>query len=61
MSGINQKRRVGVMMANPYLDGMEVLIKDGLYVSQAEIIKDALRRLLLHYEIALVTEAPISG
>ncbi len=49
------------MMTNPYLDGMKVLIKDGLYMSQAEIMKDALRRLLLHYNIALVTESPIAS
>lgn len=60
MSEDNQKRRVGVIMASPYLDGMEVLIKDGLYLSQAEIIKDALRRLLLHYKIALIEEPIIN-
>ena len=51
-----QKKRVDVTMANPYLEGMELLIKDGLYASQAEIVKDALRRLFLHYEIQLVSE-----
>lgn len=54
-----QRKRVDVTMANPYLEGMALLIKDGLYESQAEIIKDALRRLFLHYEIALVSEAPV--
>ena len=53
-----QKKRVDVTMANPYLEGMELLIKDGLYASQAEIVKDALRRLFMHYEIQLVSEAP---
>jgi Arc/MetJ-type ribon-helix-helix transcriptional regulator len=53
-----QKKRVDVTMANPYLEGMELLIKDGLYESQAEIIKDALRRLFLHYEISMVSEEP---
>ena len=51
-----QKKRVGVTMANPYLEGMDLLIKDGLYESQAEIVKDALRRLFVHYEIQLVSE-----
>lgn len=59
MSEINQKKRVDVIMANPYLDGMSILINDGLYISQTEIIKDALRRLLLHYKINLITEKPI--
>ena len=53
---IIQKKRVGVTMANPYLEGMDLLIKDGLYESQAEIVKDALRRLFVHYEIQLVSE-----
>ena len=43
-------------MSNPYLEGMELLIKDGLYESQAEVVKDALRRLFIHYEIKLVDE-----
>jgi Arc/MetJ-type ribon-helix-helix transcriptional regulator len=53
-----QRKRVNVTMANPYLEGMELLISDGLYESQAEIIKDALRRLFLHYEISMVSEEP---
>jgi Arc/MetJ-type ribon-helix-helix transcriptional regulator len=43
-------------MANPYLEGMELLIKDGLYESQAEIVKDALRRLFVHYDIQITTD-----
>ena len=54
-----QKKRVDVTMANPYLEGMALLIKDGLYMSQAEIVKDALRRLFVHYEIPLISEAPV--
>ena len=54
--GVVQKKRVEVTMANPYLEGMELLIKDGLYESQAEIVKDALRRLFVHYEIQLITD-----
>ncbi|MGD6805655.1 MAG: ribbon-helix-helix domain-containing protein [Candidatus Bathyarchaeia archaeon] len=50
------KKRVNVTMAAPYLDGMELLIKDGLYESQAEIVKDALRRLFNHYEIQSISE-----
>jgi Arc/MetJ-type ribon-helix-helix transcriptional regulator len=52
-----EKKRVGLTVSNPYLEGMDLLIKCGLYESQAEIVKDALRRLLLHYEIKLVDEA----
>ena len=56
-----QKRRVEVTMANPYLEGMELLIKDGLYESQAEIVKDALRRLFMHYEIQLITDVTLDS
>ena len=48
-----QKKRLGITMVAPYLDGMDLLIKDGLYESQSEIVKDALRRLFNHYEIQM--------
>jgi Arc/MetJ-type ribon-helix-helix transcriptional regulator len=50
------KKRLNITMDHPYLSGMELLIKDGLYESQSEIIKDALRRLFQHYEIELISE-----
>jgi Arc/MetJ-type ribon-helix-helix transcriptional regulator len=59
--GVVQKKRVEVTMANPYLEGMELLIKDGLYESQAEIVKDALRRLFMHYEIQLITAVTLDS
>ena len=59
--GVVQKKRVEVTMANPYLEGMELLIKDGLYESQAEIVKDALRRLFVHYEIRLVSDVMLDN
>jgi Arc/MetJ-type ribon-helix-helix transcriptional regulator len=59
--GVVQKKRVEVTMANPYLEGMELLIKDGLYESQAEIVKDALRRLFMHYEIRLVSDVMLDN
>jgi Arc/MetJ-type ribon-helix-helix transcriptional regulator len=51
------KKRIGIVMAEPYLKSVALLINDGLYESQAEIIKDALRRLFRKYQIVLVTEA----
>jgi len=53
-----RKKRIDVVMGSPYLDSMDLLIKDGLYESKAEIIKDALRRLFRNYEIMLVSEEP---
>lgn len=52
-----QKKRVGITIAKPYLEGMDLLIKDGLYENRAEIVKDALRRLFNHYEIHSISEA----
>jgi Arc/MetJ-type ribon-helix-helix transcriptional regulator len=49
-------KHIDIKMTNPYLTGMEQLIKDGLYENQTEIIKDALRRLFQHYEIPLITQ-----
>jgi Arc/MetJ-type ribon-helix-helix transcriptional regulator len=56
---ILQKKQVRVNMANPYLNGMELLIKDGLYENHSEIVKDALRRLFIHYELHSISEACI--
>jgi Arc/MetJ-type ribon-helix-helix transcriptional regulator len=54
---MNKKKQVKVIMSSPYLEGMELLIQDGLYQNQSEILKDALRRLFNHYEIACIQEA----
>jgi Arc/MetJ-type ribon-helix-helix transcriptional regulator len=59
--GVAQKERVEVTIADPYLEGMKLLIKDGLYESRAEIVKDALRRLFVHYEIQLVTDMTLDN
>ncbi|MCW3995296.1 MAG: hypothetical protein NWE98_03990 [Candidatus Bathyarchaeota archaeon] len=54
---LNSKKRISIVVAHPYLEGMELLIKDGLYENQAEILKDALRRLFNHYEITSISDA----
>lgn len=56
-----QKKRVEVTVGNPYLEAMELLIRDGLYDSQTEIVKDSLRRLFKHYEIQLITDITINS
>jgi Arc/MetJ-type ribon-helix-helix transcriptional regulator len=52
----NAKKNLNINITAPYIDGMTALIENGLYINQTEIVKDALRRLLLHYEIKMVTE-----
>jgi Arc/MetJ-type ribon-helix-helix transcriptional regulator len=52
---ISQKH-VKIAIASPYQEGINLLIADGLYETQTEVIKDALRRLLKHYGIPLLPE-----
>ncbi len=54
---VAQRKNLKVLVGGPYIDGMDALIKDGLYESQAEIVKDALRRLFNHYEIHSISDA----
>ena len=49
-----------VILPTPYLKGLDLLISDGLYESRAEIVKDALRRLFNHYEIASISDTCIT-
>ena len=46
------KIRVSVTLTKPYLDALDRLVKEGIYLSQGEIILESLRRLLSSYEIA---------
>jgi len=43
---VNTKTRVSVTMTEPYLDALDRLVKEGIYLSKGEIILEALRRLL---------------
>lgn len=54
---VTRKKNLKVTITAPYLEGMNALIGDGLYESQAEIVKDALRRLFNHYEITSISDA----
>jgi Arc/MetJ-type ribon-helix-helix transcriptional regulator len=52
-----QKKHLKVTVSAPYINGMDALIRDGLYETQTEVVKDALRRLFNHYEIHSISEA----
>jgi Arc/MetJ-type ribon-helix-helix transcriptional regulator len=52
-------KRVDLTMPICYLEGMDLLIKDGLYENQAEIVKDALRRLFNHYDVKLLNPSAL--
>ena len=47
-------KRVCVTLTEAYLDPMERLIREEAYVSRAEVVKDALRRLFRHYGIEFI-------
>jgi len=47
------KRRVSATVTKPYLEALELLVKGEVYESQAEAIRDALRRLFKHYGVEL--------
>jgi Arc/MetJ-type ribon-helix-helix transcriptional regulator len=55
-----EQKNVKARITSPYLEGINFLIADGLYETQTEVIKDALRRLLKHYDIPLLTEQDTS-
>jgi Arc/MetJ-type ribon-helix-helix transcriptional regulator len=44
--GKAEKIRVSVTMTKPYLDALDRLMEDGIYLSRGEIVLEALRSLL---------------
>lgn len=51
MSGKISKRRISVTLTEPYLEVLDRLVEEGVYVSRGEVVKDALRRIFRHYGI----------
>ena len=47
------EKRVSFVLTQPYIEAMDHLIREGVYISRAEVVKDALRRLFRHYEIRI--------
>ena len=43
------KIRVSVTLTKPYLEALDRLVKEGIYLSQGEIIMEALRRIFRSY------------
>lgn len=42
------KKRISLTLTAPYLEALDRLVEEGVYVDRREIIKDALRRLFRH-------------
>ena len=54
---VSEKRAtLRVTLTRPYLEAVDRLIREGLYVSRVEVVKDALRRLFRHYGIEVGRE-----
>ena len=51
MSDKVAKKRISVTLTEPYLEALDRLVEEGVYVDQGEVVKDALRRIYLHYGI----------
>lgn len=51
MKGIDKvvKKRISLTLTEPYLEALDRLVEEGVYVDRREVIKDALRRLFRHY------------
>jgi len=47
------EKRVSFILTQPYIEAMDRLIQEGVYISRAEVVKDALRWLFRHYEIRI--------
>jgi len=41
-----EKERVTLTLTKPYLDGIDSLVREGIYLERAHVIRDALRLLL---------------
>lgn len=44
-----EKTRVSITMTKPYLDKLDHLVDEGIYLSRGEAVLEALRRLLKSY------------
>lgn len=51
MSEKKERTRIGTTLTKSYLDAMDWLIGEGVYLSRGEVMLDALRRLFDKYEI----------
>lgn len=47
-----EKIRVSVTLTKPYLDALDRLIREGIYLGRGEVIMEALRDLLREYGLA---------
>lgn len=51
MSGKSVKKRISVTLTNVYIDGLNYLVGEGLYLNRGEIILEALRGLMRRHRV----------
>jgi len=51
MSEKSVKKRISVTLTNVYIDGLNYLVKEGLYLNRGEIILEALRDLMRRHGV----------
>ena len=50
------KRRFSVTLTGPYIEALDRLVEEGLYIDHQDAIRDALRRLFTHQGIKPFSE-----
>lgn len=51
------KKKVSVILTEPYLEAIEKLLSKGVYFNRTELFRDALRRLFRHHGVGLENDA----
>jgi len=46
-----ERERVSVLLTEPYLDGLDRLVKEGIYLDRQSVIRDAIWQLLEKHRI----------
>ena len=56
LSEKSTRHRISLTLTEVYLDALDQLVEEGLYMEQQDAIRDALRRLFRHHEIDPFTD-----
>jgi len=56
LSKKSTRHRIGLIITEVYLDALDHLVEDGLYMERQDAIRYALRRLFRHHEIEPFTD-----
>jgi Arc/MetJ-type ribon-helix-helix transcriptional regulator len=51
MGGSDKKTRISLTLTKPYLDALNHIVEEGVYLSQGEAVREGLRLIFRHYGI----------